>query len=597
MPKFQVLLIIAVGILLSLSAIPGVYVAYNPDPYLRMVLAQQLWDSGNWFDHAIMRTNPPFGIESPWTRPVDVLILIGTIPLQQIFSVQDAYLVWGVILPVLAFLVTGLLLLKITALLTLTPTARVSAIALFALNVITLNLFFPWNVDHHFLLTIAFLWLLTEVLLTLRASNQTWPALRAGLAVSLGVWVSPEFLLPAAAVLTAMGVIWFWHPLQTSGIFVQLLSTATLGLCGAVLVERRNPWQVVHDSVSVVHVALFALLSLFAAIIILLTQKRSLSSRGIAAALGGAGLFAVMNLTFPDFWRAHYLATDAFVIHELLVNVAELQPLYRSGGTGAGIILLLLAAAGAIAMSRRVWRRAASSDDLCWRIVLVTAGIMLVPCLLQNRWMSGYGIVIMPLLAAPVFAVWSEKLAAYCQKKHLFILGGILHRQGFIVLPLCLMLAAQALDALAASDRQMLGPENYAACEENLIRFTQQDGFSSVSDTPRPLTLMLPTNHAGVVWFWTPHTVIAGNYHRDTTGIRDVVTFFRADETTAYEIITRRKVDMIAYCEGEGSKDFFLAAGHVPSWLERIRTESDANLHLYRVRNRHALLPLPQLLQ
>lgn len=585
MPRLQVFIIMAVGILLSLSAIPGVYVSYNPDSYLRMVLAQQLWDSGHWFDHTIMRTNPPFGIESPWTRPVDVLILIGTIPLQQIFSVHNAYLIWGVILPVLAFSVTGLLLLKITALLNITPAARVSAIALFALNVITLNLFFPWNVDHHFLLTIAFLWLLTEVLLALQASNQAWPALRAGLAAALGIWVSPEFLLPAAAILAALGVIWLWRPLQTSGIFVRLLSMATLGLCVAVLVERRNPWQVIHDSVSVVHITLFALLSLFAGAIILLTQKRSLSSRMIAAAFGGAVLFAVMNLIFPDFWRAHYLATDAFVIHELLASVAELQPLYRSGGTGAGMILLLLAAVGAIAISQRVWRQAADRDDLCWRVVLVTAGVMLVPCLLQNRWMSGYGVVIMPLLAAPVFAVWSEKLAAYCQKKHLFILEGILRRQGSLVLPLCLMLAAQGVDALAAQDPQSLIPKNYAACETNLIRFTQHDGFSRVSHTTRPLILMLPTNHAGVVWFWTPHTVIAGNYHRDTTGIRDVITFFRADEATAHEIITRRKVDMIAYCEGEGSKNFFLATEHVPSWLERIRTESDPALRLYRVKN------------
>ena len=580
------MLILALGAVLLAVTLPAMRDGHNPDSYLRMVLAQQLWQGGDWFNHTFARTNPPFGMETPWTRPVDLLVLAGAVPLQQIMSVQNAFLVWGAVLPIAAFVVTGLLIYQVGGLLGFAAAGQLQAVALFAFSMLTPNTFYPLNVDHHFLLLIACLWLLAEVLVCLRMPENPGPPVRAGLALALGVWVSPEFLLPAAGVLAGLGCIWLLRPGSTGPILLRLLLTATGGLMVAVLLERTSPLAVIHDSVSIVHVTLFALLTLAATVLILLPCRLGVWRRGCAAGLGGGMVFLGMQLLFPQFWRAHYLATDAFVMRELLRFVAELQPVTKVPGGSSGIIILILAAAGACWTLYRLYLRDAAFDRQIWLVMLVTGLLLAVPSILQVRWMSGYGVAVLPLLAVPALEAARCRLQAFFKNKSLLVLERALLLGYPILFPLLLLNFAGALDSVRNPPASP-AVERYNTCEQALIRFTKDDGFSRFGGTTRPLILMLPTNHAGVVWFWTPHSVVAGNYHRDTAGIHDVVTFFRADATTAHEILTRRKVDWIAYCDGDPmiGKEFFLKAGRpVPAWLEPVTSKLPSGLRLYRVK-------------
>ena len=281
--------------------------------------------------------------------------------------------------------------------------------------------------------------------------------------------------------------------------------------------------------------------------------------------------------------RDSYLATDPFVIRELLHNIGELQPLWKYVSPVFCLAMLVLAGMGAFRAIHRSVKGDPAFDPGRWAILISAACIMAVFSVMQGRWMATYGMVLLVLLAAPALNQASEILQRFFEKRQLFLLRRVMAVG--VMLPVLLFGVAESLNPVVFPVPDPVKATRLSACQKDLIRFIRDDGFARAGALNRPLILMLPTNYAGVVWFWTPHTVIAGNYHRDVSGIRDVITFFRADAVTAQEILVRRRVDLVAYCTGEEGQGFFRDQGPLPGWLERIETEEafDPDLHLYRV--------------
>ena len=57
------------------------YELHDSDCYMRLVRVSDLYQTGNWYDPVILRSDAPDGERSHWTRPFDVLLLAGTVPL------------------------------------------------------------------------------------------------------------------------------------------------------------------------------------------------------------------------------------------------------------------------------------------------------------------------------------------------------------------------------------------------------------------------------------------------------------------------------------------------------------------------------------
>jgi hypothetical protein len=91
------------------------------------------------------------------------------------------------------------------------------------------------------------------------------------------------------------------------------------------------------------------------------------------------------------------------------------------------------------------------------------------------------------------------------------------------------------------------------SCITQLERRIVRNDFSGLTgESEKPLMLMMPLRHAGAMLFYTPHSVIAGNYHRDSVGIPDVHNFFNASTMEeAKNILDKRHVDAVIYCEGQ----------------------------------------------
>lgn len=63
--------------------------------YMRLYQVLELHDHGGWYDSVYHRSNAPYGELRQWTRPLDVLLYAGALPLSIFSDFQSALAWWG----------------------------------------------------------------------------------------------------------------------------------------------------------------------------------------------------------------------------------------------------------------------------------------------------------------------------------------------------------------------------------------------------------------------------------------------------------------------------------------------------------------------
>jgi hypothetical protein len=92
----------------------------------------------------------------------------------------------------------------------------------------------------------------------------------------------------------------------------------------------------------------------------------------------------------------------------------------------------------------------------------------------------------------------------------------------------------------------------------------------------------------------TPHSAIAGPYHRNGQQIADVMNFWRGDETQAHRLATKYHANYVLSCpksstttifESETPKGFYvrLDRGKVPGWLSPVALPNDSPFKMWKV--------------
>lgn len=585
-PRTEFLLFIVVlvtcWLVMGTVFVPNLY-SDNPDSYLRLVLAQDFFHGAAWDAHHFARINPPFGMDTPWTRPVDLLLVPGAWMLGFFLPDRLAWMAWAAVLPPLMAGVAGLLVLRILQRLQQPEVVQFTGLSLFLLNIFTQSYFGTFYTDHHFLLCLCLLLAVWGGIGAVQQPETCRPAVLAGAATGLGIWTSPEFLLPAAGMLLGLGLVWVRFAARLH--LPHLLVAAVLVLLPAVGLERPDPLVVVHDSVSVVHVTLFALLAGVAWVLVAVAGAWRAWLRLGASVFALAAVFAVMLSLFPGFYLAHYAVVDPFLQREFLPYVNELRPLLDSPGVRpTGFLLLLLGVGGLGMVGFRLCQQGSTATDWVWLVVCVPALLVGIAGLLQIRWFT-YAMAVLPIVAAPFCGVVLVPVAAKIRQWMGFgvlvpclLLG--------IILPLLVMVGMNRMGERAAGQPDR-AQQDHNRCSARYRQFIMADGFSRLAGDDAPAVIMTNGNSAGLVWFWTPHSVVFGNYHRDEAGMRDGITFFRSrDPARAREILVRRNVGWVAYCKGDFlTRDgFFLDKGPVPDWLVPVETGVDPGLRVYRVR-------------
>ncbi len=598
----------------------------DADGYMRLVRVEQLVESWAWFDDRISRNNWPYADVLHWTRPLDVLIVGLALPLMPFLGTSTALHAAGSLISPLLHLAACLALVWAAA-----PVVsdRVRALAAPALLVqpVFLNFGLPGRADHHALIGLLFVVALGTALRWMAPAPGPAPsdlaALRqrprrafvTGILCGVGIWVSPEFLLPLALFLVAGGLLWVRDGAspQKAALEVNLglLMGLVAALAAAILLERppRAWFEAEYDRISIVHLTM-ALVGLgFWLTVVGLSKGRGrrdapadgAGRRALAGAGGAAVAAGILWIIHPGFFRGPWIAAAPDVQELWLQHVQELQPMMPGGlagllegeWTGVGRAVASVGAAVLVVpfAARRAWTLRPRGGSVVWGVLGGAALFFASLTFLQLRW----GIYAGVLLALGVAALLDSALLRTERMRP--GLGRRLARLGLMValLPGVLFLGYGLEGALVAEEDESAGAyatERSCPIAEvvPLLRDPELTGG-------RPVTVLAHVDRGPELLFRTPHRVLAGPYHRNRRGLRDLhVAFTSEDLSPVRRILEEREVELILLCpEADrsmlgrgppGSLFHRLVDGPAPSWAVELEVPDAAagRLRLFRVR-------------
>ena len=548
----------------------------GPDAYMRLLRVMELAQTGVWYDPVSERGNAPFGEVLHWTRPLDVILLLGAGLGAVITDFQTALFVWSALFgPSLHILTLVVLLWACAPLFKLVDRAGLLLLGLlFAVQFFITFQFAVGRPDHHGLNLLLFIWQMGFALHLTRPDCAGNFAALAALPATFALWVSIEGGLGTAMILTALTTAWIIHGGAYLARLARFLTFLCLGLAMALALERPpgDLLAIEFDRLSIVHLAVFVLLAMIVqAARLFAGQNISTLHRLALTSGGGIATVAVMALWVPDIIHGPMANMAPLVRDVWFLNNAEVSPLLqfedlrRTGPKAlAHLGLLLFAVPALLHLVRK------GGDRLNWSLLAAFLGLAAMLAMGEARWV-GYG----QILALPPCIALLQSLF------RLFAGTGLLRtalRVGSVII--------MATGPLIGSGmlRQALPVEKTGKpCDLPGISHFLAQKFAN-----RPHILLNFIYSGPELLFRTHHSVVATPYHRNTDGIVDTIHFLAAvDDDQAKKIAKKRQVDLVLICAEDpeasnyrakdGSETLLmrLEAGQVPAWLQSIPLPPD----------------------
>lgn len=521
------------------------YLLNDPDVLLRLTLIREWLQGGQWQDHVLMRMNAPFGLETPWTRVVDMLALLCSTPFLAFFPVETALVLGSFIYSTAAVL----LLVWIAARIVRETGGFPYASLLLGFGVVLypslLQYMQPANIDHHSLLIVLTL-ALTYGVAKLSSRSDIWPTgLSLGAVMGIGIWTSVEFQLMSGLLFAWLGWQWILCGKREWLVQMMLASAATAFLL-TITVLSEHPasrfFSVVYDSVSFLHIALFGGIAIASSLLYsLATRVANPISRFALAGLTAALLLALLLHYFPLLPKGPMAQVSPAMQKEFLSEVMEMTTPFEYG-VGIGIAYLffgLLCLPGVWLIRRQV----PASPYLQFLL---------------------FGTLVFLILAA-----LAVRMASYLGPLSILLLIHIIHLlqdrprwHGIIGKPAAILALAFSplyLGSFSDSLDSLLPARNVAAnqdmemgkCHQDLIRLTESGKLKEVfGDAPKTL---LGYGNWGPYLLWrTPYSIVMANYHRDEQGYLEGLTVLRwKDAEKAHHILRTRQVAGLILCVKE----------------------------------------------
>ncbi len=534
----------------------------DPDAWLRLTQVRQWISGADFFSHAVLRTNAPIGgITTPWTRPMDILLSVFYALSPSRYGMDVRLMLAAAWLPVtLGFATFGLL-----AAAARRQFRHVQVMGCAALLLLTsvYDYTSPGDADHHGLL--ATLWCgLLLVLMSDKVSALT--GLLPGVLLGLMLWASPEALILAGAVFLLLGIDAILRPARVLLPAFTALGAA-LTLTGALFVEMPAGEILSHpylDTLSIVHVTLLWLtVAATAAMAGLFRVPMTAAARFFSACVLGAGMLLAQYALFPRFYLGPMGDADPYILQGFLPMVAEAKPLLHSTPEFASKALMIPALAiflMGFALTQQKIREARL------RRLLVLGALMLltlVMTLLQARW----GYYLQPVAAIAVAMLLPSLATAAKGDTGSWLRGAPRIARPYVVLGLAVLATSMMVRSVKSE------PAPNAWCTTQLRHVVQTQQLQKhLGD--KPLVIFVPEDIGGEIQFFTPYSIIASNYHREHTGLRDMAGIRGAtDAATAKKALAAREIGALLFCPaGQKPGSFLNSLGRdkAPAWLQPV---------------------------
>ena len=591
----------------------------EPDAYMRMNRVLYLWESGAWFDPLYPRISPPDGLLQHWTRPLDVLLLIGGLIAAPFVGFEEGVHWWGVIIGP-AMLYPALLAFVWAAV----PLVRRQWLWLVGVFFVTqpalLITFLVGRPDQNCLLMLLFVvYVGLTIRMVLEPARIAWPAL-AGAVAALALWVSLETMLFVVVGIAVPGVLWLAGDARLS----RALLVHSLSLLAAIAlslpIERGfdRLLQLEYDQLSVVHLGVFALNAAFwgamAGLEKMPRMSGSLPGRAVVAAGAAAAVLAVIWVALPGMYQSPFSRVDDLYRSVRLANIAEFQPIVRrsdftgpDAATTIGYLFLWLGA-GVFAIPGLVWmvRRSSGLAWRGWLVVALMASIFIPLSFAQVRWVA-YAEAMLVLPYAAVVGVglaWISRLPLAEPLLALPRAFAVALACTWTFIPVVIVSGstggepAEAASPAGEVDERAAADSDETCPLDALARvLADPDGLGD-----RSRRVMAFVDFGPELLYRTPHAVYSIPNHRFQSGFTATYRAMTAQSSESAETLLRQSgVELVVVCPewpleaqfygSDAESEMFyddLATGNVPPFLEPVAlpTALDGRFSLYAVRPR-----------
>lgn len=481
------------------------YLFIDTDAFMRMVRVETLVSDGNWYNQAIARSNFPFGEELHWSRALDILIIVLSFPFRLFYDPHAALALSGVIIsPVLKMLSLTAFFWAAQAIFCTKNAFRACILLLAQLGLV--QYFSFARPDHHSLLLLTYILFLGAALRAIDFPSGPAP-FWAGILSGIGLWTSPETLVPIASFLLFQFVHWLYNE-QTNPVGL-IKYQATLLACSAVaiLIERPPAFftTIVYDKLSFVHFIIFALFLL--QLLCLNCRLRchvSRNKRWVYALLASMVTVMIINYMFPAFFKGPFVAVDKQAVRLWLSQVNEVQPLRFSSLNEINTTVAFMGSLffSCIILFKQIFTHTLVSNPKK-QFLLLSLLLFSLLAFYQARW-TPYAEIMIVLYNTVLLSWCLNKVQTF--KRFFFIVGGQVAVWTLIALGhlLCVLLLSHFISISSPP-----------ALNEAALHTINQ----TLTAEKKPMTILTHIDYGPQILYETNHNVIATPYHRNTAGM------------------------------------------------------------------------------
>lgn len=576
---FIFICLIEFGVYFSRHAEPYLFV--DTDAFMRMVRVKTLISDGNWYNHYIVRSNYPFGEELHWSRALDILIIILSLPFRLFYDPHSALKLSGIIISPLLKLASLPALFWATQVIFSKKNAfRVCALFLAQMGLV--QYFSFARPDHHSLLLLTYILFLGAALRAIDCPLGPAP-FWAGILSGVGLWISPETLVPIAIFLLFQFIHWMYNEQPALIGLIKYQSALLICSAVAILVERPPALfaTIAYDKLSFVHFCIFVLFLLqFLCLNYLLRLHDARSKRVVYAFWGSIAIILIINCVFPSFFKGPFVMVDKRVVQLWLSHVNEIQPLRFNSLHEISTTIAFMGSLffSCILLAKQIYMHTLVSNPKK-QFLLLSLVVFSWLTFYQVRW-APYSEIIIILYNTVLLSWCLNKIQLF--KRPVYLISGQVTVWTLIALGhlLCVLLLSYFIFIPPASS---LNEKGLHAINRILSTENEQ------------LTILTHIDFGPQILYETNHNVIATPYHRNNSGILFWFdTMAATDMETVKSGLLARKVTHILIDPQKNESfpitdqnSFFeklLNSSALPPWVEPVTLPADqASFLLYKI--------------
>jgi hypothetical protein len=546
----------------------------DTDDNMRMMQVRALLEGQGWYDLRQYKLNPPAGADIHWSRLVDLPIAGLKLLLTPFLGGATAEKAAAAIAPLLPMLV-AMTAIAVTVRRLVDPKAFAIAIALLACAGSARGMWAPLRIDHHGW-QLAFLALAVAGLTDPRRARG---GVLLGVATALSLAIGMEMLLYLALAGAVTALRWIIDRDEARRLLTYGASLGGGCALAYLLFASYTNRAPVCDALSPVWLSAMVAAGAIAVGLAVLNPS-GWPARVAFAALAGIALAAAFALVWPDCLGRLERSTPE--LERLwLDKVREAMPIWRHGARTAALTVTL-PFAGLIGYALMLWTHRRDPDRLVpWLAVALPA--LLAALLLMWQTRAGPAAQLLSIPGATALA-WTAIVWVRAQKAMLVRVIGVVG--AFLI-----------VSGLATSYVTQLFPENIGNYRRTVNvannRCPTLAALRPVAQQPAGTVLTFVDLGPRLITV-TPHSAIAGPYHRNGRQILDVMRAWRGDAKNAHATVQRYRVDYVLICPNMSESTIYLSEapqgfygqlrrGQVPDWLQPVPLPRNSPYKMWRV--------------